>query len=61
MKKTMFILILTTILLIAIVPAVSADCDPEKDPGCFGEVMSTKAKQKDFTAVGPPTRTGDNG
>ena len=49
MKKTMFVLILTSILLVAIVPVVFAESETPECAGCFGDVMSDKAQRKDFT------------
>ena len=49
MKKTMFVLILTSILLVAIVPVVAAEAKTPECAGCFGQIMSDKAKQKDFS------------
>ena len=49
MKKTMFVLLLTTILLVMVATAVSAKSENQDCAGCFGDVMSDKAQRKDFT------------
>ena len=49
MKKTFLVLLLTTLLLIVIAPAVFAKSETQECAGCFGDVMSDKAQRKDFT------------
>ncbi|MFH1648875.1 MAG: hypothetical protein ABIA11_04095 [Patescibacteria group bacterium] len=52
MKKRVLLFGLLLVALLMFTTTVFAEGEPPEDPGCFGEVMSEKAHQKNFTVVG---------